>query len=80
MKTVSRSDKPYSLTLAVESTRNSPKPPGKEAARRIVECDFRDYRRDRFVDAQTSTSARLAPTLLLTNEMGVSREISDECR
>ena len=47
------------------------------ASSRIVERDFRDYRRDHFVDAQTSTSARLAPTLLLTNEMGVSAEIME---
>ena len=45
---------------------------------RLVQRDFRDYRRDRFLDAQTSTSARLAPTLLLTNEMGVNSEIRDE--
>jgi len=48
------------------------------ASRRIVQRDFRDYRRDRFVDAQTSASARLAPTLMLTNEQGVSVELSDE--
>ena len=45
---------------------------------RIVRSDFRDYRRDRFVDAQTSASARLAPTLMLTNEQGVSCELGDE--
>ena len=45
---------------------------------RIVQHDFRDYRRDRFVNAQTSASARLAPTLLLTNEMGVSGDIREE--
>jgi hypothetical protein len=45
------------------------------ASSRIIVRDFRDYRRDHFVDAQTSTSARLAPTLLLTNEMGVSANI-----
>ncbi len=43
---------------------------------RIVQSDFRDYRRDRFVDARTS--ARLAPTLMLTNEQGVSGELGDE--
>ena len=48
------------------------------ASSRIVESDFRDYRSDNFVDAQTSSSARLAPTLLLTNEMGVSAEIREE--
>ena len=48
------------------------------ASRRIIERDFRDYRRDHFVDAQTSTSARLAPSLLLTNEMGVSAEIPEQ--
>jgi hypothetical protein len=48
------------------------------ARSQIIQRDFRDYRRDRFVDAQTSSSARLAPTLLLTNEMGVSAEIREE--
>ena len=48
------------------------------ASSRIIERDFRDYRRDHFVDAQTSTSAKLAPTLLLTNEMGVNAEIREE--
>ncbi len=48
------------------------------AGSRITQRDFRHYRRDRFVDAQTRTSARLSPTLLLTNEMGVSAEIGDE--
>ena len=47
------------------------------ASRRIVQGDFRDYRRDRFVDAQTSASARLAPTLMLTNELGVNGDIPD---
>ena len=45
---------------------------------RIVQSDFRDYRRDRFVDARTSAGARLAPTLMLTNEQGVSGELGDE--
>ena len=45
---------------------------------RIVRSDFRDYRRDRFVDARTSAGARLAPTLMLTNEQGVSGELGDE--
>ena len=31
---------------------------------RIVQSDFRDYLRDLFVDARTSASARLAPTLI----------------
>ena len=48
------------------------------ASGRIVERDFRHYRRDRFIDAQTSTSARLFPTLLLTNEMGVSAEMGGD--
>ena len=48
------------------------------ASSRIVERDFRHYRRDRFIDAQTSARAKLSPTLLLTNEMGVSAEIGDE--
>ena len=46
--------------------------------RRIVQRDFRDYRRDRFVDAQTSAIARLARTLMLTNELGVNGDIPDE--
>ena len=48
------------------------------ARSQIIQREFRDYRRDHFVDAQTSSSARLAPTLLLTNEMGGSAEIGDE--
>ena len=45
---------------------------------KIIHRDFRDFRRDRFVDAQTSTSAKLAPTLMLTNERGVSSEHEDQ--
>jgi len=48
------------------------------ASCRIVQHDFRDYRRDRFVDAQTGASARLSPTLLLTNEMGVSGDLLEQ--
>lgn len=47
------------------------------ASSQIVERDFRNYRRDRFVDAQTNTNARLTPSLLLTNEMGVSVLMKD---
>ena len=46
--------------------------------KRIVQDDFRDFRRDRFVDAQSSSNARLAPTLLLTNESGVNGDISEQ--
>ena len=42
--------------------------------KRITANDFRDYRRDRFIDAQTSAEVTLAPTSMLTNEMGVSSE------
>ena len=42
--------------------------------KRITANDFRDYRRDRFIDAQTSAEATLAPTSMLTNEIGVSSE------
>jgi hypothetical protein len=48
------------------------------ASCRIVQHDFRDYRRDRFVDAQTGASARLSPTLLLTNEMGVRGDLLEQ--
>lgn len=39
--------------------------------------DFRNFTRDRFIDAQTSTNAKLAPTVLLTNEMGVEGDITE---
>ena len=45
--------------------------------KRIAQRDFRDYQRSRFVDAQTSATARLAPTLMLTNELGVNGDIPD---
>ena len=45
---------------------------------RILQDDFRDFRRDRFIDAQSGRSARLAPTLLLSNEKGVSAQHSEE--
>ena len=38
---------------------------------------FGDVARDRFIDAQRGTEARLAPTLLLTNEMGVTSRIRE---
>ena len=47
------------------------------ATKRIAQRDFRDYRRSHFVDAQTSASARLAPTLMLTNELGFNGDIPD---
>ena len=46
--------------------------------RRIVHEDFRDFRRDRFVDAQSNAKARLSPSLLLTNEAGVNGDIPDQ--
>ena len=46
--------------------------------KRIVYNDFRDHLRDRFIDAQTTASARLAPTHFLTNEMGVDGDIREE--
>jgi len=51
--------------------------------KRISLADFRDFTRDRFIDARSPAGVRLAPTLLLTNEMGVSSEIrerlTDQC-
>ena len=44
---------------------------------RTVHSDFGDFCRDRHIDAQTSASARLAPTLLLTNESGVNGDIPE---
>ena len=46
--------------------------------KRIATTDFRDHLRDRFIDAQTTASARLAPTHFLTNEMGVDGDIREE--
>ena len=40
--------------------------------------DFRTFRRDRGIDAQTSRQARLAPTYHLTNEMGVEAGIPEQ--
>jgi len=45
------------------------------SVRTIPGGDFGDVARDRFVDVQSSVEARLAPTLLLTNEMGVTGRI-----
>lgn len=45
---------------------------------RIVAKDFRDYPRDRFVDAQSNAAARLAPTFLLTHEMGAEGDLREE--
>jgi len=47
------------------------------ASSRIVCHDFRDYRRDRFIDAQTSARAKLAPTQMLTLSMGANSDIPD---
>jgi hypothetical protein len=44
----------------------------------IAVKDFRDYLRDRFIDAQTSPGARLAPTHLLTHEMGVEGDLREQ--
>ena len=46
--------------------------------KRIATTDFRDHLRDRFIDAQTTPAARLAPTHFLTNEMGVDGDIREE--
>ena len=46
--------------------------------KRITVTDFRGYARDRFIDAQTGPEAKLAPTVLLTNEMGVEGGIREE--
>ena len=46
--------------------------------KRITTTDFRNYRRDRFIDAQTAPAARLAPSYMLTNEMGVDGDICEE--
>ena len=46
--------------------------------KRITIKDFRSCARDRFIDAQTSPSATLSPTLLLTNEMGVDGHLPEQ--
>jgi len=44
----------------------------------LIHCtDFRAFTRDRFIDAQTSPKAKLAPTLLLTNETGADGDIPE---
>lgn len=45
---------------------------------RITTTDFRTHLRDRFIDAQTTPVARLAPTYFLTNEMGIDGDIREE--
>jgi hypothetical protein len=45
--------------------------------KRIVQDDFRDFRRNRFIDAQSSKKVTLAPSLLLTNESGVSGDVPE---
>ena len=44
---------------------------------RIAIDDFRDFRRQHHVDAQSKKQARLAPTLLLTNEAGVDGTVPE---
>ena len=44
----------------------------------ITVNDFRDYTRDRFIDAQTGAAAKLSPTLHLTHESGVEGQIREE--
>ena len=46
--------------------------------KRIVVKDFRPYPRDRYIDAQTSTNAKLSPTLMLANEMGVEGDLREQ--
>jgi len=46
--------------------------------KRILISDFRNHCRDRFIDAQTSSAARLAPTHFITHEMGVDGDIREE--
>lgn len=45
---------------------------------RIAIDDFRDFRRQRHIDAQSKKQARLAPTLLLTNETGVDGTVPEK--
>ncbi len=45
--------------------------------KRIIQNDFRNFRRNRFIDAQSSKKVTLAPTLLITNESGVNGDISE---
>jgi transglutaminase-like putative cysteine protease len=51
--------------------------PTTSTTTRIEIANFDNCARDRFVDAQTSTGIKLAPTLLLTNENGVRGNISE---
>ena len=45
--------------------------------KKIICSDFRDYTRDRFIDAQTRKSARLAPTYLIARESGVEGDMRE---
>ena len=45
--------------------------------KKIICSDFRDYARDRFIDAQTRKSARLAPTYLIARESGVEGDMRE---
>jgi hypothetical protein len=44
---------------------------------RVTYRDFREFAADRHVDAQSSTRVRLAPSLLLTHEMGTNGDVSE---
>jgi hypothetical protein len=44
----------------------------------LTTTNFRTHLRDRFIDAQSTQSARLAPTHLLTHEAGVDGDIREE--
>jgi hypothetical protein len=46
--------------------------------KRIAIADFRDHLCDRFIDARAPRNARLAPTYLLTHEMGVEGNLREE--
>ena len=43
----------------------------------VTATDFRDFTRDRGIDARRRNPVRMAPTLLLTNEMGVDGDIPE---
>ena len=45
--------------------------------KKIAFTDFRTWTRDRFIDAQTRRSVRLAPTYLITLESGVEGGMHD---
>ena len=45
--------------------------------KKIAFTDFRTWTRDRFIDAQTRRSVRLAPTYLIAHESGVEGGMHD---